>query len=271
MHCYVDLDAVKNALGITLTTTDADLLEIIRQVSEWIDSHCGRHFYSQNGTRYFDTLRNPKAMEVDDLLSATSLKMDSELDGTYDGETWVENTDFWLRPNNEFPKTRVELTAFGNYVFAARQGRYAKIVGVWGYGDGRSATPWLTANLTVTAASAEATALTMSAAGLKAGQTILVEDEQIFLSAMASDGKSGTGVRGQNGTTAAAHTTKNASVALYPREVAMTARNLAAGEWVTRNLQGFETETREGHTFTLLRKPQIVLDRALGKFVRRGV
>jgi len=94
-----------------------------------------------------------------------------------------------------------------------------EIAGLWGYGDGKSATPYEDSGITATIADTTGTTLTLSAEGtIEAGHTILVEDEQMYVSAVTSDGssKEATVERGVNGTTAAAHSGKAAYIYQYP-------------------------------------------------------
>ena len=74
---------------------------------------------------------------------------------------------------------------------------------------------------TVTVANGTATTLTVSVEGeFVAGQQLLIESEQIYVTAATSDAsKEITAVRSDNGTTGAAHTAKTAKIinVFYPR------------------------------------------------------
>ena len=121
-------------------TSQDDLLNFLLEVaSRAIDDWTHRVFYQTTaGTRYFDGY-DPVSLEIDDLITLTSLTTDSEQDGTFDGETWVQGVteDFYLWPQNQTPKTRVKATPDGDYRFA-NLANYVKIVGDWGYAEAPS-------------------------------------------------------------------------------------------------------------------------------------
>jgi hypothetical protein len=133
---YCSLSDVKAALRLT-DTVDDSLLEIsIEAAAREIDGWCERVFYTTNATRVY----RPDAsnvVQIDDCQSVTTLKTDSDGDGTYN-QTW-ETTDFELSPLNGLvgglstPFYAVRAT--GDYTF--NSGAYSEasvqIVGVWGY------------------------------------------------------------------------------------------------------------------------------------------
>lgn len=59
----------------------------------------GTGFYSSAGTRYYSPEAYDTAVAVNDLISVTSVTVDSAADGSY-SDTWVSETDFWLEPAN---------------------------------------------------------------------------------------------------------------------------------------------------------------------------
>lgn len=226
MNLYATTTDTAARPGAHTSAADSLMLELLEIASRQIDEFCHRVFYTEQATKYFSVV-DADWVFIDDLISIDSLTTDSELDGTYDGETWVEDTDFRLWPRNSFPKMRIERTAWGNYSFAEQED-YLKIVGTWGYGNGTS-DPWNPTAITATVADASSATLTLSAEGtLVAGQTIKVGSEQMYISAVTGDGSdTATVERGVNGTTAAAHTAETASVALYPLSVKRGAIQLA--------------------------------------------
>jgi hypothetical protein len=218
MNWYATLDEVKTQLGVTGSGRDGALRLLIDGVSRWIDSPEGanRHFYVEQGTRYFDTGRSVEQLLIGDALTVSALTMDSELDGTFDGETWTEGTDFLLGPWNGYPKRWIERArATGNYCWPLGLQRYVKAVGYWGFGDGERSAPVDALGVTVTAADGSTTSATASASGtIQEGMTLLLGSEQAFVS-----GVSGTALtlkRGVNGTTGTAHAAAAASVYRYP-------------------------------------------------------
>ena len=213
---YMTVPTLRSRLGISGTASDTQIAESIERASRYVDSLTKRYFYTETATRYIDTGESAASLLLlADLLVATTVTTDSELDGTYDGETWTENNDFWLWPSNSWPKNALEITGFGSYGIAKNARRYIKIVGTWGYGDGESSSPWTATAITGTVATTTGTTLTLSADGtIERGHTIKIGTEQMFVSATATG--NATVTRGVNGTTAAAHSTAIISTANYP-------------------------------------------------------
>ncbi len=220
-YSYSSLSSLKSQMGITDTTDDTLLLEKLESASKYLNGPygCNRHFYAKSATRYYTGQFSDRLLLNADLLSITSLKTDEDGDRTYE-RTWaVTDYDLMKAPGNynDFPYRRIEATPNGDYSFPnSRKG--IEIIGLWGYGDGASATPYTALATTATVATTTGTTITTSAAtGLAIGQTWLVESEQMF--ATAGSSTSWTVVRGVNGTTAATHTTKAISVYQYPAEI----------------------------------------------------
>lgn len=253
MNCYATLAAVKADLSISATTHDATLLRYLESCSRAIDRYCSRFFYVETGTRYQTAVERGQAryLPLDaDLLSVSAFAADSELDGTYDGETWVSGTDYWLSPYNKWPKTQVEETGFGDWAFCMEPRRY-KITGNWGYGDGRSATPYEASGLTGAVATTSGTTLTASADAsttIYAGQTILVESEQMFVSAVSTT--SITVERGVNGTTAASHNAAAISIYQYPNDITQFTSWLVQSEFKDRGKAGMSQERMGDYFYT---------------------
>ena len=234
MNTYATLDELKAALNISVTTYDSRLTELLKSASRDLDNVCGREFFSESATRYYDGTGGTR-LRLDDAQSISALTMDSEGDGTYDGETWTEGTDFILDPPNSWPKTSARIPSWGNYSFDDIP-KYVQAVGVWGYGDGTS-DPWTATSITTTVATTSGTTLTISAEGtLEVGHTIKVDTEQMWVSAVSTTGDStATVIRGVNGTTPAAHSTGATYTANYPECVRQAAVWFAAEVY---NLQG---------------------------------
>lgn len=277
-NLYISLDDLKQRLRISAPSAarDSELLAVIESASREIDGFCKRMFHSESATRFFDTGLRSDELLIDDLLSVSAFTVDSEHDGTYDGETWVEGTDFYLGPDNSFPRMWVNTTGFGNFSFPRRDRRHVKIVGIFGHGDGESATPWKDVpTLTFSVADTIGLTFTVSAdptSAIEVGQTLLIESEQVGVVTAASAGPDVITVdgRGVNGTTAVAHASKAASVALYPPAVVKTARQMAIADENVRNSTGFASSEADGKGFTtnLIIHPQILLKRSLGPLMK---
>jgi len=132
---YATLAVLKARLDIAAATTtyDSILENVIEAVSRWIDHWTGRRFYAVTETRYFSA-EWPTMLEIDDLLSVTSLKTDKDGDRVYE-DTWAA-TDYDREPLNASldaqPYTRLRVTPNGQFTFpAVRKG--VEIAGSWGY------------------------------------------------------------------------------------------------------------------------------------------
>jgi hypothetical protein len=95
MTLYASVAEVKAALHITDTVDDSLITMAATSASALIEGFCGRRFDSASATRYF-TADNAYVLQVDDLVSVTSIASSSQSDGTYD-VTWAA-TDYQLEP-----------------------------------------------------------------------------------------------------------------------------------------------------------------------------
>lgn len=266
-NIYATLNEIKRALLVTDTDSDAHLMEALEEASRAIDVRCRRHFYSVTATRIFDGSSNIVLQLPHDLLSISELATDDDGDRVYDDAIWVSG-DYALLPLNGWPKCAIRLSPDGDYAWPA--GRESiSISGVWGYGDGESADPWLATSATGTIATTTGTTMTASASGvIEAGHTIRVESEQMFVSAVS--GASLTVRRGMNGTTAAAHSAKTISIAQYPATIRRACRYLAGEIFKTSDRPGITSETMGDYSYTraiqasAANNPQIMLNLMAG-------
>lgn len=272
-NLYATLADIKNELGETSTdaTRDAILIGMIEDASRQVDQYCLRHFYVRIATKYLDVVE-PRNVQIDDCLSISALTTDSEGDGTFDGETFTqgETGDYVLWPDDAWPKLAIVPAVDPTYSFT-RRARYIKAVGLWGYGDGASATPYTSTGLTGTLSDASDTTITASAdasSTIYAGHTLLIESEQVYVTAVATT--TITVERGINGTTAAAHTTAAMSRYKYPREVTRYVIECAKDLYIMRKTGDFQMEMigqyqyqRAGSKMTEYRTGEL-----LGKYVR---
>jgi hypothetical protein len=228
--CYANLTEFKAALAESGTSEDSRLLTALEDASRRIDDHCQRHFYSKTATRYYTGRESRRLLLDDDLLTVATLKTDEDDDYDYD-YLWTTD-DYHLMPFNEVVKWELRTKPNGDYSFP-RNERGVEIAGIWGYGDGWSATPWLPTSCTITAA--DGTGLTLVPSDqslLRVGQTIIVGTEQMYVTTLTDGGvgaDSMTVVRAVNGTTGAAHLAGSAvSTALYPTPIRRACLRLAA-------------------------------------------
>jgi len=243
---YADLTEMKSRVGATDTDDDTELRRNLESASEFINDFCRRHFYVETATRYFDgraglqtvldryteeVTKYTSDLWIDDLLSVDTISMDSDHDGDWEDE--LVRTDYILWPWNDWPKTRIDLDLRqGDYYYWAAGQQAIAIAGEWGYGDGRSATPYASSGGTVTVANASSTSVTASDGDLFAiCQTILAGSEQMYITGISADTL--TVVRGVNGTTAAAQNAATAYIYRYPYRVT-EACLLQAFRWYKR-------------------------------------
>ncbi len=211
---YAALTDLKALIGETGTGNDSRLRAVLEEVSAYIDNYCKRHFGVRSETRTFTPVSS-RYVIVDDLLSIATLKTDEDDDWDYD-YTWA-TTDYHLIPFNSWPKWQIKVKSGGDYSFPLQE-EGLQIAGLWGYGDESSATPYIDSGTTATVATTAGTAVTVaSASGLAVCQTILVESEQMYVTAIS--GTTLTVVRGVNGTTAAVHAGKSLYIYQYPRPI----------------------------------------------------
>jgi hypothetical protein len=251
---YASIADVKNILGITATTDDTMIRKIVESASRSIDNYCNRTFIVNSGTKYFDgavTLWTP------DLLSITTLKTDEDGDGTF--ENTLTTDDYILYGVgledilNTYPKTRIEINQnIGDYSsFASGVKKGVQIVGVWGYGDGISATPYISDTNTSEVLDASETGIDVtSATNLSAGQVILVESEQMYIYSITTNTL--TVERGVNGTTATTHDTgKTVYIYQYPSDIRQSCIDLSVALYQNRSRQGLQSERLGDYSYTI--------------------
>lgn len=270
MNCYGTVPDLRTRLNISGTSKDARLLDALEAASRESDDYCHRHFYIETATKIIDgTSRN--YVVLPDILSVTTWATDTDEDGSFDDESWTEDTDYHLLPWNVWPKTTAMLATNGNYQFLNIR-RHIQVAGEWGYGDGESATPYEATSITGTVADATTTTITVSAEGtVKIGHTILIETEQCFVSDATADGSDTiTVTRGVNGTTAAAHTAQTISVYQYPPRVVRAALTVAEMLFRSEGDTQYQSERIGGYQYTKLAPEQQdrLLHRMLGSYRR---
>lgn len=207
-NLYVPLGTIKDSLRLSVASFDTRLARLIEDVCRAADVHCGRRFYDEIATRYYDGNGEASLWIEDDLLSVTTLKVDEDGDGVYE-KTLTANTDYWLYPDNETPKRRIDINPQSSNITTFASGRRRiQLVGVFGFSQETEASGTLGAAITTT----DGTSVTMAGGhGLTGGETIVPagSTEQIYVSSVSTNTL--TVVRGINGTTAVTHS-NNAAV-----------------------------------------------------------
>ena len=256
--CYASIADIKGVLGITATTDDTMIRKIVEAASRSIDQYCNRFFMTQSSTKYFN---GANVLWIPDLLSITTLKTDEDGDGTFENTYQVatEPIDYYLYgvgledTLNTYPKIRIETSSNGDYGgFATGCQKGVQIAGIWGYGDGISATPYIV-DTTLTAAISSTTATTCavtSVTNLSPGQLILIDTEQMYIYSIASTTL--TVERGVNGTTAATHdTAKTIYIYQYPSDIRQACIDLSVALYQNRSKQGLQTERIGDYSYTI--------------------
>jgi len=261
---YASIADVKGVLGISATTDDTMIRKQVEAASSAIDNYCNRIFVTQTATKYFN---GANTLWIPDLLSITTLKTDEDGDGTYENTYQVatEPIDYYLYgvgledTLNTYPKIRIETSVNGDYNgFATGCEHGVQIAGVWGYGDGISATPYVVDTTTTEGLDAGEVAIDVtSATNLSAGQLVLLVDsdtgktnEQIYIYSISS--LTLTVERGVNGTTDQGHaTSKTLYIYQYPSDIRQACIDLSVALYQNRSKQGLQTERIGDYSYTI--------------------
>lgn len=219
-NAYANLGDLKGSLvaGISITTHDTRLREVLEGISRVVDEYLGRHIYSYTDTRYFRG-NGQKIMTLPwDLIAVTTLTEDTTANATYDN-TWA-TTDYILsggskeQPRYDISPTgraylettrpywiiEVDQRSTGSESNFARSQRRFELVGKFGFSESKRTPVSVAAEaLTATETDFDVDAGT----DFEIGQTLLVDTEQMYITAIASNTL--TVERGVNGTTAATH------------------------------------------------------------------
>lgn len=141
MSSYITSEQLKSTLSLTGTTyADADVAAAITAASRAIDAICNRRFYvdASDATRYYRPNDDRASVDIDDLVSLTTLQTDSGLDQTW-ADTWA-STDYALEPVNAqadatlmWPYTSIRVRPTGQFVFPVANIETVKVVGKFGW------------------------------------------------------------------------------------------------------------------------------------------
>lgn len=92
---YVGPEELKDRLDIDDSSDDSIIVDVCNATSRWIDEFCGRHFFRMTDTRTYQPF-DIWLLDIDDIVSVTSLKIDLDGDGVYE-TAWTQGTDYMLR------------------------------------------------------------------------------------------------------------------------------------------------------------------------------
>jgi hypothetical protein len=224
-NSYIDLASIKSVAGLNLGTStlyDARLRAVTEAVSRQLDRYCNRRFFYTVESRDFDG-NGKKELLVSDLISIGTLSEDSNADGTF--ETAWASSDFILYPRDASPTsrdfgrpyTRIQVSNLSNGsqdTFLEGQSNY-RIAGTWGYSKYVRAAA---ATGTLVDGTGTTLVLTTAATGtIEIGHTLLINDEQVYVT--ATTGTAATVTRANNGTTGTAHLGQAVGIIEYPQPV----------------------------------------------------
>lgn len=132
---YATRAQLKARVGLAPTDTakDAIIDEVLEGVSREIDNESNRRLFAATDTRYY-TAVDHTLLQIDDLITLTTLKTDEDGDRTYE-KTWAV-ADRDLEPLNAAlesrPYTQLRTTPKGAYSFPLHR-KGVEIVGSFGY------------------------------------------------------------------------------------------------------------------------------------------
>jgi hypothetical protein len=180
---YATREAVKLASAGTIQgavlndALDRHIDAITREIDDLVADDASRaSFIPITETRYLDGSGDHAWTPF--LLSISELKVDEDGDGTY--ETTLTAADYWLWPDNEDAKRRIDLNPQSTVLTVFPVGRRRiQVIGSWGYSSLSVAAGGVTAGL---AASAGATTFEASDSSLIGiGDCLLIGTEQVFV------------------------------------------------------------------------------------------
>ena len=186
----------------TNTIDDAVIERMIEAASRYIDKKTRRFFYPLYGTRYFNVPEERRLYLDADLLELTTL--------TNGDDTAISSSDYLLQSRNEYPKWAIKLLDSSDESWEVDSNNSAEavidVLGWWGCHDDYDRA-WLADTTTNEELDASETAITVTAAtNLQVGQIIKIESEVCVIRSIATNDVTVI-KRGDNGTTAAIHTT----------------------------------------------------------------
>ena len=200
---YLSLHALKSAAALDIHGDDEDarLLAVLEAASRLVDRHCNRHFFELSAVRSFDGTGSSR-LHLPDLIGVDppGIRTDDDMDGVL--ETAWAPSEYLLLPSNADPETTgnplsrpyTAVEANPSHRRRLPKGRKIEIAGRWGWWRHLRRAP---EGLSSAVDAAAAIALSGDS-GVEAGQTLLVDSEQLYVR-----GRSGDSLevdRGVNGT-----------------------------------------------------------------------
>ena len=242
-------------------TDEAPIVRVLGSASKRIDTYLGRSFGIRTETHTYDigrgALRNDQIFrgygnEVNDFPDYWSSKLSgaavlllgdwlaTATTVTAYGQTARTSStvltegignDFLLEPYNRSPKTLMKLEEdTTDSLYGGQQ--TLTILGQWGWQTDTASASAL--NAAISSTTATAVTLTSGSHPVYAGDTIIIDTEQMYVS--TKNGVTLTVIRGVNGTTAATHSDAAVvSTWIYPDDVIQAALDIARTYWRSRD------------------------------------
>ena len=257
-NAYCDLATLKSAgaLNISGSVYDGRLLSLLEEASRVIDGYCNRHFFTLEATRQFEACWRSTGLQqllVPDLTSAATVRVAAGAgkgtghDDAQDAGLEWRTATYRLYPLDASPDqpwgrpyTRLAIRPRWDFRLRQPDGHFlVEVAGRWGYrevidGSGTSIAPEAALKPALEPGARTMTVTETAGKALAAGQTLAVEREQLYVTAV--DGQQVTVERGVNGSEAAAHAAGTSiGVYRYPGPVTEACLQLAAGQWLGRN------------------------------------
>ena len=231
-NIYIDRNTFKSRQGITSSADDADILALLEGYSRAIDEYCNRNFHTQAEARYYDGASLTLFLDRD-LSAVVSLKTDDNGDGVYE-TTWA-TTDYLLLPASGYPKTAILVdrrSSGSKQSLALGVQRGIEVTAKWAYLETLVAPA--TGNLNEDVDTSETGIDVVNGADFKAGQTIIIESEQMYITGVAANTL--TVIRAVNGTIAATHSAVPIYIYQYPLAIQEALFLIASQAWNRRKM-----------------------------------
>ncbi len=238
LNLYATPTDLKRRLGITDTTHDVVLWHLLDVASRVVDGYCNRNFYVSTESKRYD-VRERLAVHVDDLIEITELAEDHDRDGAYEKTRGL--TDMILYPLDSDPTSQHGVPHRVIRIKSRRSGACfplgraaVKVTGRWGYRSHTVSLDGYTDDSGTSVTKASRSIKVDDARHMLAGQTIFVDDEQMFIRSVGASVV--TVERGINGTVAAEHLDGSLLKALqFPAEVVESTLLTAVDRWRRRD------------------------------------
>lgn len=250
MNLYTTPDALRSLLAVTSTVaSDAVLLLLIAGVSRAVDRKCHRHFYTKEDT-LVHMAETHRHLFIDDLLRMDSISAAGSVGGTL---TLLDSGNVVLHPLRSYPKVQLMGQPLNHSFLIGIEVIY--ITGLWGYGDGDSASPFSVSQETIDDIAVDATSFEVSSVVPYAvGQTLLLTTgettEQVYVSGLDTGSLTLTIKRGVNGTSAAVHAACTVQIAEYPADLVSVVNASASRHFNAAAKAGIKSEKLDQYSVT---------------------